>query len=88
MELKAFLKSLGDDTSREQFAASCETTHGHMKNCIYVSGKLLAPATCVLVEVNSKRKVMRWDLRPDDWHLIWPELVGRKGSPTPEPVKA
>jgi hypothetical protein len=19
--------------------------------------------------------VMRWDLRPDDWHIIWPELI-------------
>ena len=21
------------------------------------------------------------DLRPDDWHLIWPELIGVDGSP-------
>jgi DNA-binding transcriptional regulator YdaS (Cro superfamily) len=25
--------------------------------------------------------VMRWDLRPDDWHRIWPELVGTDGAP-------
>ena len=25
--------------------------------------------------------VRRWDLRPDDWHLIWPELVGTDGAP-------
>ena len=23
-----------------------------------------------------------WDLRPDDWHLIWPDLVGQDGGPT------
>lgn len=23
----------------------------------------------------------RWDLRPKDWHLIWPELVGSLGAP-------
>lgn len=22
-----------------------------------------------------------WDLRPDDWHRIWPELIGTEGSP-------
>jgi DNA-binding transcriptional regulator YdaS (Cro superfamily) len=23
----------------------------------------------------------RWALRPDDWHRIWPELVGAEGAP-------
>lgn len=27
--------------------------------------------------------VRRWDLRPDDWHRIWPELVGTAGAPAP-----
>ena len=22
-----------------------------------------------------------WDLRPDDWHRIWPELIGADGAP-------
>lgn len=25
--------------------------------------------------------VRRWDLRPDDWHCIWPELIGADGAP-------
>ena len=25
--------------------------------------------------------VRRWDLRPDDWHRIWPELIGTDGAP-------
>lgn len=25
--------------------------------------------------------VRRWDLRPDDWHRIWPELIGTEGAP-------
>ena len=24
---------------------------------------------------------LRWDLRPDDWHRIWPELIGTEGAP-------
>jgi hypothetical protein len=23
----------------------------------------------------------RWQQRPDDWHLIWPELIGTEGAP-------
>lgn len=33
--------------------------------------------------------VRRWDLRPDDWHRIWPELMGADGAPpvpVPEPA--
>lgn len=26
-------------------------------------------------------QVRRWDLRPDDWHRIWPELIGTEGAP-------
>lgn len=81
MDLKTFLKSLGDDGARERFAAQCETTHGHLRNCSY--GKPLAPAACVLVEANAARAVMRWDLRPDDWWKIWPELLNAENAPTP-----
>ncbi len=81
MDLKTYLKSLPDDDAREAFALACATTLGHMRNCMYVEGKQLAPAACVLAERNSGAKVMRWDLRPDDWHQIWPELIGRKGAP-------
>lgn len=28
-----------------------------------------------------------WDLRPDDWYVIWPELVGSEGAP-PVPAEA
>ena len=75
MELKAYLKSLPDDEAREAFARSCDTTLGHMRNCLYIKGKQLAPAACVLVERHSGFRVRRWDLR-DDWRDIWPELIG------------
>lgn len=26
-------------------------------------------------------EALLWDLRPDDWHLIWPELIGSTGAP-------
>lgn len=30
---------------------------------------------CVAIERATKGAVTRRDLRPDDWHLIWPELA-------------
>jgi DNA-binding transcriptional regulator YdaS (Cro superfamily) len=41
-----------------------------------------APAErCAAIERATGGAVRRWDLRPDDWHLIWPELVGVHGAP-------
>ena len=47
-----------------------------------------SPTLCVVIERESQGAVKRWDLRPDDWHLIWPELVGSKGAPKVKPAKA
>ncbi len=45
-----------------------------------------APAErCAAIERATEGAVRRWDLRPADWHLIWPELVGAEGAP---PVQA
>lgn len=33
---------------------------------------------CVSIEQATDGEVSRKDLRPDDWHLIWPELAGPK----------
>lgn len=43
--------------------------------------RLPSPENCVAIEQATDSRVMRWDLRPDDWARIWPELIGTKGSP-------
>lgn len=45
----------------------------------------IPPERCVKIEQVTDRVVMRWDLRSDDWHRIWPELIGTEGAP-PVPV--
>ncbi len=41
---------------------------------------------CAAVEAASGGQVRRWHLRPDDWHRIWPELIGADGAPAvPQP---
>lgn len=32
-------------------------------------------------EIERVAGVPRWQLFPDDWHAIWPELVKAKGAP-------
>ncbi len=41
----------------------------------------LPPQLCVQLERASEGVVKRWHIRPDDWHLIWPELIGTEGAP-------
>lgn len=44
-------------------------------------------AHCVAIEQQTKGAVTRRDLRPDDWHLIWPELAKvRKAKEVKEAV--
>ena len=50
-----------------------------------------SPENCVSIEQATGGNVRRWDLRPSDWWLIWPELIGAEGAPsivTPEPEQA
>lgn len=61
----------------------------------WVRGERPVPTRfCALIErhpanLAADRPVMRWDLRPDDWRAIWPELIGSEGAPTaPEAVAA
>lgn len=36
---------------------------------------------CTEIEAATDRAVRRWDLRPDDWHRIWPELINSPEAP-------
>lgn len=85
MDLKTYLGSLKPD-ERDPFAVSCGTTPGHMRNVMYRQ-KSCAPDLAVCIERESKGAVTRRDLRPDDWHRIWPELVTAE-FPAPEPAPA
>jgi len=33
------------------------------------------------IELATAGEVMRWDLWPSRWHVIWPELTKAKGAP-------
>ena len=48
------------------------------------AGRMPSPMYCVAIERATDGAVTRRDLRPDDWHLIWPELV-TAAHPGPRP---
>lgn len=48
---------------------------------VLTSRRIASPELSTQIELASKGEVMRWDLRPDDWHRIWPELRRRKDAP-------
>lgn len=84
MRLKLFVLSL-EQEEREQFAADVGCSLGHLQNVMY-GYKPCAPelATSIEKEVPKYRPhqtVKRWDLIPDRWHRIWPEIIGFDGAP-------
>jgi DNA-binding transcriptional regulator YdaS (Cro superfamily) len=53
----------------------------------WASGLKEVPAErCTAIEQATASKVRRWDLRPDDWHRIWPELIDADGAPEVPPA--
>lgn len=78
MDLKTHIQSM-QRPERELLAVACETTLGHLTNVSY--GKSCSALLAAHIERHTKGAVMRWDMRPDDWHQIWPELIGRPGAP-------
>jgi DNA-binding transcriptional regulator YdaS (Cro superfamily) len=57
--------------------------------CFWRAGKRRLPADyCAAIEAATSGQVRRWDLRPGDWHRIWPELVAADGAPPIESCEA
>lgn len=47
--------------------------------------KAMKPEEAVRIERESSQRLRRWDVRPKDWHRIWPELINMEGAPPPFP---
>ncbi len=80
MKLSEFLKS-----AQGGQAALCRQIKAHAPDMSrWASGARPVPFDrCVPIEAATGGLVRRWDLRPHDWHVHWPELVGTEGAPVP-----
>jgi DNA-binding transcriptional regulator YdaS (Cro superfamily) len=73
---------------RAALAEKTGVSEPYLYQCL-TGRKAMNPAEAVRVEIASERAVMRWHLRIEDWHRIWPELIGAEGAPAvPEVAKA
>jgi len=72
MNIDTYLKV--KNISQSSFAELIGVSLGMVNQ--WISGhRPISPEKCVTIEKATQGKVTRKDLRPDDWHLIWPELV-------------
>jgi DNA-binding transcriptional regulator YdaS (Cro superfamily) len=78
-KFKAYLDGKSVE-EREAIAAAVGSSFGHLRNVAY-GYRPCAPALAVALEQLSGGDVRRWDLLPDEWASIWPELVGMDGAP-------
>jgi DNA-binding transcriptional regulator YdaS (Cro superfamily) len=62
------------ELSQEAFAKSIGVSQGMVYQ--WIAGRTpVAVQKAVLIERATGGLVSRKDLHPDDWHLIWPELI-------------
>lgn len=80
MKLASYLKPLST-AERTALALRAGTSYLHLRNVAF-SGKSCGEKLAVAIERETCGAVRRWDLRPADWHEIWPELIGVEGAPS------
>lgn len=81
MDLKAFTNSLPKGGVGE-FATRIGVSSVYLSQLsARQDGRVPSPELAVQIERATAQAVRRWDLRPDDWHRIWPELIGADGAP-------
>jgi DNA-binding transcriptional regulator YdaS (Cro superfamily) len=79
MNLKTHLQSAG--RGKAAVIAAAIGVHPVMVSQWASGAKPVPVGRCVGLEAATAGAVRRWDLRPDDWHRIWPELIGADGAP-------
>ena len=76
MQLIDYLRSPGSMSVAQLSAAIGVKSEAQVRQWQHrYAGRIPDAANCVAIERATSGAVTRRDLRPDDWHLIWPELV-------------
>jgi len=82
MTLNDYLKAEGSLTVAQLTAAIGAKSDAQIRQWQHSYGdRVPSPENCTAIEQATGRRVMRWHLRPKDWHRIWPELIGAEGAP-------
>lgn len=82
MDLKTYL----GETPRGEFAKAIGISTVYLLQLLaHQDGREPSPRLCMRIEEETRKQVRVWDLRPDDWHEIWPMLIGSRGAPRIRP---
>lgn len=85
MKLNDYLKAPGSLTVAELRIAAGIKSDAQIRQWQHgYADRIPSPENCVSIEQATGSAVRRWDLRPDDWHRIWPELIDTEGAPAVE----
>lgn len=84
MDLKTYCSDISSQTELASALKCSQVTVSHWCNKV----KPVPVDRCSQIERATRKKVMRWDLRPADWFDHWPELVGVRGAPSIATSKA
>ncbi len=71
--LRNYLKEFTAD-QKPEFEKSVGSKIAYLRKAISINSKL-SPGLCMQIEKATNGLVTRKDLRPNDFHIIWPELV-------------
>lgn len=71
------IECIGSATSLATILRVSSSAVGQWKS----GGRPIPIERCTQIEQATSGAVRRWHLRPDDWHLIWPELLNVEGAP-------
>lgn len=61
-------------SERAAIAAKCGVVDAYLYQ-IFTRRKMAGAALCVAIERATGGRISRKHLRPEDWHLIWPEIA-------------
>lgn len=79
VKLSTYIKRFSSN-ERAAFALKVGTTVGHLNNVAYEQ-RVASAALTRQIALCTERQVAEWELRPNDWFLIWDALIGTEGSP-------
>jgi hypothetical protein len=85
VKLRDYIKRFSPQ-ERADFAVSVGAVVGHLNNVAYEQ-RTASAALTKQIAIQTHRQVAEWDLRPGDWWLIWPDLIGTEGAPTAGPIQ-
>lgn len=67
--------------TQEQLASLFDVSQGMVWQWLN-NKRPISPEQAVSLEQISGNELRRWDLRPNDWWRIWPELIGAPDAPS------